>query len=576
MFSARTLMLIHEGVEKLAVAQAAATRPVVITGFHANVFERLFRAFNNPNLLKEVGVLYLEEFRMPGVALKHFELAHQFAPTDYDIEQLQIAAALSVAREKADQSSHSGLNEAEPPKHKVDALLRKTSKLTHVIDTRKHLDESADEVGRQKEVQRKTESLKPQTNTAKTHYNTSLNRAEIYINQGDFPNASTVLDDARKAGAPFNVLQTYYAQLGLTAYDHNRMNEALAAFLQMRDLGPGAVEGWFNCGLVYQKMGQLEQALASYQEAARLAPENPKTWCNLSSVYIERGEAPEAEKTARKALALKPDYARAWDNLASALSAMNSLLEASDACQQAIRFQSGLHSAWFKLGVIHFQLENPVMAAEAFHVAAENPHFSSYVLYYDCMIAAREGDFENALHKLEEGRAADTANELETQTLKELALAFSKAGNHSSAADFYRQIVEKHPEDFSTWLLLGTAYHRAQKHERAREAYVQATELKPDNHVPWHNLGLLASDQGKHEDARANFQREVELAPKDAKAWYDLGVSLKALGRLDESLEAFGRAESLVGSLARSSSDLSAALSIVRRLNLSGRLLKTE
>ena len=62
----------------------------------------------------------------------------------------------------------------------------------------------------------------------------------------------------------------------------------------------------------------------------------------------------------------------------------------------------------------------------------------------------------------------------------------------------------------------------------------------------------------------------------DAKAWYDLGVSLRALGLEEESAEAFERAEGLVKTLAHRSSDLSAALSIVRRLNLSGRMLKTE
>ncbi len=52
---------------------------------------------------------------MPAVALKHFDLARQFAPKDRDIEQLQVAAALAVARQMTDQSAHSGLDEPSPP-----------------------------------------------------------------------------------------------------------------------------------------------------------------------------------------------------------------------------------------------------------------------------------------------------------------------------------------------------------------------------------------------------------------------------------------------------------------------------
>ena len=80
-------------------------------------------------------------------------------------------------------------------------------------------------------------------------------RAQNFLSQTDFKRAAAALDEAQKAGAPKEELQAYYAQLGLTAYDHSRFEEALIAFLQMRDLSPEAIEGWFNCGLVYPENG---------------------------------------------------------------------------------------------------------------------------------------------------------------------------------------------------------------------------------------------------------------------------------------------------------------------------------
>jgi tetratricopeptide (TPR) repeat protein len=226
--------------------------------------------------------------------------------------------------------------------------------------------------------------------------------------------------------------------------------------------------------------------------------------------------------------------------------------------------------------VVNFQLDNMVIATEAFNMTGENPDFFPYVIYYLAMIDARRGELDSAEEKLEEARAADPGNEMETSAIKELAAAFSKAGSHETAADFYGRITEKRPDDFSAWLALGTACHRAEHLDRARKAYLRATGLRPDNPVAWHNLGLLASDQGRHEESRNYYQREVELAPDDAKAWYDLGVSLQTLGLEEESTKAFEKAEALVKKLSRRSSDLSAALSIVRRLNLGERILKTE
>ena len=569
-------MVIHEGIEKLTEARSEANSSITLTSFHATLFERLQRSFNNPNLLKEVGSIYLTEFRMPAIALKHFELARQFAPKDRDIEQLQVAAALAVAREMTDHSAHSGLDEAAPTKPEMSAVLRRTSKLANVVDTRTHLDETADELGRKQQVFRKTGDVTKSAPTTTADYQQSLSRVQGLIAQTNFAGAAAALAEARKDGAPREELQAYYAQLGLTAYDHSRMNEALDAFSQMRDLFPDAVEGWFNCGLVYQKMGRLGEALSSYQEAARIGHDNPKTWCNLSAVWIERGDHAEAERAARRSLELKPDYARAWDNLASALSAQNRLTEAAEACQKAIRIQPALYSAWFKFGVVNFQLDNMVMAMEAFNMTGENPDYFPYVLYYISMIAARRGEVDEAVEKLEQARAIDPANDLESSAIKELAAAYTKAGSHASAANYYQQITEKRPDDFSAWLALGTAYHKAEKLDQARKAYLRATEVRPDNPLPWHNLGMLASDLGKHEEARAYFQREVELAPNDAKAWYDLGVSLQKLRMEEESADAFEKAEGLVKSLSRRSSDLSAALSIVRRLNLGERVIKTE
>ena len=573
-FSTRTLTVIHEGVERLDQARVGGS--VEITNQHVTLFERLQKSFNNPHLLKQVGVAFLEDFRIPAVAQKLFDLASQLAPKDRDIEELQVAAALGVAREMTHQSGHSGLDDAQPPRPEVNSLLRKTAKLTHGVDTRTHLDETAGEMGRQQEVFRKTGGLRevPASQTAAVQR--GLVRTAKLIAAAEFSGAATALEAAQKAGAPREEVQAYFAQIGLTAFDHGQMDDALAAFLRLRDIAPEAVEGWFNCGLVYQKMGRFDEAHASYQEAVRLAPDNPKIWCNLSSLWFERGNPEESEKAARRCLELKENYARAWDNLASALGAQNRLPEAADACKQAVRINPQLLSAWFKYGVVNFQLDNMVMAIEAFQMAGGEQSFHSYVLYYLAMIDARRGELEDAVEKLTEARALDPQNEMEVTALREVATAFTCAGKHAGAAEFYRQVVEETPDDFSAWLTLGTSRHRADQKELARAAYQRATELRPESALPWHNLGLLASDQGRHEEARDCFQREVDLAPQDAKAWYDLGVSLRNLGQKEESAEAFDRAESLVKVLSRRSDHLSAALSIVRRLNLSGRVLKME
>jgi tetratricopeptide (TPR) repeat protein len=575
LMSVRSLTVVHEGTDQLAKALAKGELAKKVTARHVTVFERLLKSYNNPHLLKEAGDIYLEDWQMPAVALKHFDLARQLAPTDRAIEQAQIAATLAVAREMTQKAAHSGLEEQAPAVPEVGALLHKTSQLSHIGDARAHLDETVGELER-KNDEFKTAVLRDTAPGVVAAFADPLDRAQNRILTSDFIEAAGALVEAAKAGAPTEELQSAYGQLGLAAFDQGQMEIALAAFLRVRDLNPAAVEGWFNCGLVYQKMGKLEDALASYQHAVKVAPDSPKPWCNLSSVHFQRGAHAESEKAARRCLALKPDYARGWDNLASALSALDRPKEAAQACQEAIRYQPALHSAWFKFGVINFQLDNMFLAAEAFHVAAASRDFAPFVNYYLAMVEARRGEMEAAVQCLEDARACDPRNELESTAVKEVAAAFTRAGEYQRAADLYSQLVKKDANDFSAWLVLGTTLHRAGAVEAAQDAYLRAGELRPDNPITWHNLGTLAADQGRHEQSCAYFRREVELSPDDAKAWHDLGVSLTKLDRPDEADEAFDHADELVKKMARRSCDLSAAMSIVRRINLSGRTLRTE
>ena len=573
-FSAKTLKVVLDGVDHLAMARLEPGCPFRITAQHAATFGKLHDAYNNAGLLKAVGLLYLNEFRLPGIALKHFGLVRSLAPGDRELTPLETTAAQAVAREAADRSATVPIDQGVQKKPDVGKVIFSTTTKLHRVDTRMQLNASTGALERRQEARRKTQSLgggAPQPRD----FTDAFAQVQGFVANSQFTDAFSALADLVRVGAPVDEVQTLYAQLGLAAFEHNRLADALAAYLKMRDMAPQGVEGWYNCGLVYHKMGMSDEALDCYEEASRLDGSNPRIWCNLSSIWFDRGDYEQAEKMARQALELRANYPRALDNLAATLSAMNRLQEAADVCQHAIRLQPNLHSAWFKLGVIKFQQEQFVPAMEAFNLTGDNPDFFPYVLYYLSMIDSRRGRLDEAIQKLGDARAADPTNELDSLALKEIGMLCTKLGHHQAAVDAYGQVVSLQPEDASAWVDKGAAHHRLGQFAEAHEAYVRVTELEPENPVPWHNLGLLAADQGRPEQARDCFQREVELAPEDPKAWHDLGVAWEKLGHVQESDHAFEQAKILVRSNTRRTSDLSAAMSIVRRLNLGDRVLKT-
>jgi tetratricopeptide (TPR) repeat protein len=573
-FSVKTLKVIVDGVEHLAMARLGENCPFRITAQHAATFEKLRGAYNNAGLLKTVGLLYLGEFRLPAVALKHFELVRTLAPSDREIAALETTATQAASRDNVGTAATVPLDQGVQQKPDIGKVIFSTTTKLHRVDTRMQLNASTGALERRQEARRKTQSLNI-GEAQERDFTEAFEQVRELVANSQFAEAFGALADLVRAEASVDEVQTCYAQLGLAAFEHNRLADALAAYLKMRDMAPQSVEGWYNCGLVYHKMGMSDEALDCYEEASRLDGSNPSIWCNLSSIWFDRGDYPEAEKMARQALELRVNYPRALDNLAATLSAMNRLPEAADVCQQAIRLQPNLHSAWFKLGVIKFQQEQFIPAMEAFNLTGDNPDFFPYVLYYLCMIDARRGRLDEAIQKLGDARAADPTNELEALALKEIGELCTKLDHHQAAADAFSQILATQPEDTATWIAKGTAHHRLGQFADAHESYVRVTELEPENPVPWHNLGLLAADQKHYEQARDCFQREVELAPEDPKAWHDLGEAWKKLGNTKESARALDQAAALVHSHTRQTSDLSAAMSIVRRLNLGDRVLKS-
>ncbi len=560
--SAKTLAVILNGVEELAKARTANSS-IRVSSIHLSTFRSLSESFNNPRLLKQIGMLYLHEFGLPEVAMEHFELALQLSSgqKDQQIEALRDAAVARISRTMP-RDIHATVDQPIRLKPVVSTVVRKTGQLT--------LNGA---------VSRLTLSIKTSlaADTEKLIDPASpLAKAGALLQQNQWREALPCLDAGRAAHAPTLVLQKLYTQAGLMALAGGDLDHALEACIKARDAHATKADAWINVGVVYQQSGRLNEALASFTRAQELDPTNPEVWCNLSSAQFERGDFAEAEKAARHALQLSTKHAQAWDALAAALAATDRLPEAAEACAQAIELKPDLSSSWFKKGTIEFQQDNLGKARDAFTRAQAHPEFLPFVLYYLAMINARQGNFEEAQGKLNDARAQAPTSDLLLIVLREMALNFTQRNNLTQALKFYQEALALQPDDFASWLGIGTVHHREGRYGDARRAYLQASKLQSDHPGPWHNLGLLAAEQLCHAEEQACFEKVVHLSPQNPKAWYALGVSLQSQGKEAESQQAFAQAESLIGEPMGATGDLLTGLKMVRRVHLKKRVVQVK
>jgi tetratricopeptide (TPR) repeat protein len=538
--SIKSLEVIIDGLKQIEETNAAAKEknspPLEISFLAQSMFLRLARAYNSPTLLKEVGMIYLRDLRLPNVALLHFERSMRLGGPERELRPLSEAAAVAVQRQMARntgmEAGHSGITSAQNTQPVAIEIIRKTGKLL-------------------------MPSRAPQTSSAKAAApplpDESLPdtapecvvQANVATKEGRFPLSETLLRRAAEKGAGKAELWQAWTDLGQACFVSGQPGQVETAFLEALKLDPNELASQFNAGLGYQLNQKYDLALATYLKANQIDPKHPKVWCNLGVLYFQTDQYPQAESALRFATMASPEYARAWDNLAAALGAQGKLDEALVACKRAVELRPVYPEAFFKMGIVYFSRNNFTLAINEFQRASQMPAISAYCDSFQAMIYARLEQTDEAEAAVARAVKADPKCELLWIAWNDIGLAWYSADNFSRAATAYGEATIIKPDEPQAWFNLGASFHKLGDLEAARDSYQQAVDLKDSLPGAWHNLGIVCAQHGDHQAAMTAFRREVDGAPDNIRAWYDLGVTLEKLGREDEARVAFHKVDLL-------------------------------
>jgi len=322
-----------------------------------SIFSRLAESYNNPAVLKQAGLHYMSEWRLPGAALQHFQRALSLGGTENALRSLIEVAFIAVQRKKSPkrETADTGVTSPLASNPNVTQIIRETDKA--LITKTRRPSFNASQMAR-------TMKLKPGValpDVAKE----ALKAAAKEIINGNVAHAHELLLKAGKYPVKKEILCAMWSNLGRTCYQSNRYVEMEDAYTQAYVNDPTGGDTYFNLALAKSLNQKLTEAEALYQLAAKMDPSNPKVWCNLGVLYFQNDRFAEAEHVFRSAIKYRPDYARAWDNLASALSAQGKTEEAIVACQKAIEIRPGYPEAYFKLSAIYFGKGDPASLTEA-------------------------------------------------------------------------------------------------------------------------------------------------------------------------------------------------------------------
>ena len=543
--SIKSLEIIIDGLKKIEELHHHATekgQPAPrISSLSQAMFVRLAKAYNSPTLLKEVGLIYLRDLNLPGVALQHFERSARLGGPEKELRPLSEAAAVAVQRQLAQASGqlagHSGIVTAKHARPVAPNIIRKTGKM--LMPSRIAQSGATRLTASQAGLEQTESQSLPSTTTA------CLEEAKAAISKGRLKRAEALLKKAgREPAAPSEMWQAW-TNLGQACFEAGLSPMVETAFLEALTYGPDELASHFNAALGYQINDKYDLALPEYLKANAIEPNHPKVWCNLGVLHFQMDQLDQAELALRGATRINPEYARAWDNLAASLGAQNKLDEALEACQRAVELRPDYPEACFKMGVIYFSKNELDEAAAQFRRAALLPALAAYCDAFLAMIYARLEQTAAAEAAVLSAVKADPKCELLWMAWNDLGMTLFAAGKYQRAAVAYAEATLLKPDEPEAWFNLGVSYHQGGDLKAAKNAYQQAVDLNVSLARAWHNLGIVCSQTDDPSGAMKAFRQEVNWDPDNVRAWYDLGVTLEKLGNNEEALVAYDTVDAL-------------------------------
>ncbi len=255
-----------------------------------------------------------------------------------------------------------------------------------------------------------------------------------------------------------------------------------------------------DTGILKARNGDLDVAEEIFLALCGLCPENPQPLVNLAVLHEDRAEA--LDKAGKEDLA---DVVRE-----KAFTAYKTLLG----------MEPAFPDAFFNAGFFFLKTRNYGRACEV---------FETYLSL---------GDDEPKLQKAREivQRLRDRGQR--DSTFKE-AFDFIKMGREEEGISRAMSFLEKDPNVWNGWFLVGWANRRLARWEQGREAFLKALELGAEEVDLLNELSICELELGLLSQARGHLERALRLESDNVKILSNLAVLARKQGRDGEAASFF-------------------------------------
>lgn len=256
----------------------------------------------------------------------------------------------------------------------------------------------------------------------------------------------------------------------------------------------------------YQTLDLPEVSRQKLIEAKELMPDEPVIDFALGELLFASGNYKEAITYYENLLtAHHLDFAGTsiHGRLGNAYGAIGELDNAIDYLKEAVDMQE-TSDHLFQLGYIYFQKKDYTRSNELFHKVKElDPSYTSVYVYL-AKGYLEEGNEEKALEVIKEGSYYDKENPLLFNIGAEASLA---AGDSQSAETYYKQALDRDPENLSTLLHLTNLLIEQERYTEALALMEMKLESGEEDPQLFWNSAKAYNAEEVFDKARENYDK---------------------------------------------------------------------
>jgi tetratricopeptide (TPR) repeat protein len=145
------------------------------------------------------------------------------------------------------------------------------------------------------------------------------------------------------------------------------------------------------------------------------------------------------------------------------------------------------------------------------------------------------GENQKALEFFKEAIEKDPQN---TMAWNGLGYCLVGLNNPAAAIKAYQQAIKANPGDETLYFILGNYYIKLGQHQEAINAYLRVIRLKPDFEEAHFKLGVAYTKLGRLVEGKNAFETVIRLNPDAAPAHFNAGIAYAQLGRYPHALRA--------------------------------------